>query len=120
MTLCVCRYWVFTRLVACGRTPVYVRRMCVLDLMRLGVKPFCRITLSFVGVWFGFVRSALLLVVGRGLKVAVGPLPRRMCHNFHSIELMCINLIDSGFAQSAEPSSACIYLYLSVPEYSNT
>ena len=52
----------------CGRIPVHVRHVCV-DLLHAGWGvAMCRMVVSFtrvyrVGVWFGFVRFALLLAV---------------------------------------------------------
>ena len=69
VTLCVCRYWVVTRLVTgCVRPRPCVRETCVRGLDAAWGVTICRIILSFarvcrVGVWFGFVGSALLLAV---------------------------------------------------------
>ena len=70
VTLCVCRYWVVTRLVTgCVRARPCVRATCVRLLDAAWGVTNCRIILSFarvcrIGVWFGFVGSALLLAVG--------------------------------------------------------
>ena len=83
VTLCVCRYWVVTRLLTgCVRlVPVYVRRVCV-DLMWLGVCPFVGLfglLRGCVEVWFGFVRFAMLLAVDTCIVLSFEAMPGLCC-----------------------------------------
>ena len=85
VTLCVCRYWVVTRLLTgCVRPRPCVREPCLRGLDAAWGVGICRIVFLFarvcrVGVWFSFVRSALLLAVGTCIVLSFEAMPGLCC-----------------------------------------